>query len=129
MTLTEMDPNGAFPDRYRKEIGLGQRLINFLAYHAPGGFSWRPRLHRLRGVHIGKNVWISKHVYIDSVSPRAVTIMDNCIIGLNSSILTHIFGEFAGPVIIESNVFIGPHCVILPNVRIGEGAEIGRAHV
>jgi tetrahydrodipicolinate N-succinyltransferase len=27
-------------------------------------------------------------------------------------------------VIIEKDVFIGPHCVILPNVRIGEGAVI-----
>ncbi len=26
--------------------------------------------------------------------------------------------------IIENDVFIGPHCVILPNVRIGEGAVI-----
>jgi serine acetyltransferase len=26
--------------------------------------------------------------------------------------------------VIEKNVFIGPHCVILPNVRIGEGAVV-----
>ena len=26
--------------------------------------------------------------------------------------------------VIEKNVFIGPHCVILPNSRIGEGAVI-----
>jgi acetyltransferase-like isoleucine patch superfamily enzyme len=26
--------------------------------------------------------------------------------------------------IVESDGFIGPHCVILPNVRIGEGAVI-----
>ena len=30
----------------------------------------------------------------------------------------------AGRVIIEKDVFVGPHCVILPNVRIGEGAVI-----
>ena len=29
-----------------------------------------------------------------------------------------------GKVVIEKNVFIGPHCVILPNVRIGEGSVI-----
>jgi tetrahydrodipicolinate N-succinyltransferase len=27
-------------------------------------------------------------------------------------------------VVIENNVFVGPHCVILPGVRIGEGAVI-----
>jgi len=26
--------------------------------------------------------------------------------------------------VIEENVFVGPHCLILPNVRIGEGAVI-----
>jgi serine acetyltransferase len=29
-----------------------------------------------------------------------------------------------GKVVIEKDVFIGPHCVILPNVTIGEGAVI-----
>jgi serine acetyltransferase len=29
-----------------------------------------------------------------------------------------------GKVTIEKNVFIGPNCVILPNVRIGEGSVI-----
>jgi carbonic anhydrase/acetyltransferase-like protein (isoleucine patch superfamily) len=29
-----------------------------------------------------------------------------------------------GQVVIEKNVFVGPHCVILPNVTIGEGSVI-----
>ena len=29
-----------------------------------------------------------------------------------------------GEVVIEKDVFIGPHCLILPNVRIGEGSVI-----
>ena len=29
-----------------------------------------------------------------------------------------------GKVVIEKDVFIGPHCVILPNVTIGEGSVI-----
>ncbi|MCP4712441.1 MAG: hypothetical protein GY869_27780, partial [Planctomycetes bacterium] len=32
--------------------------------------------------------------------------------------------EHAGPVHIEDDVFIGPHCVILPKVKIGKGAVI-----
>jgi acetyltransferase-like isoleucine patch superfamily enzyme len=58
-----------------------------------------------------------------------VTIGDNCSIGLRTSIISHFY---SGPrrasnnakVVIEKDVFIGPHCVILPNVRIGEGAVI-----
>ena len=101
-----------------------------LAYLAPGGFSLRPALHRLRGVRIGRNVWISQHVYIDEIHPEAVSIGDNCTVGIRTSIIAHIYWgrvqekSSARPVTIEPDVFIGPHCVILPGVRIGRGAVI-----
>jgi acetyltransferase-like isoleucine patch superfamily enzyme len=109
---------------------LFQRILHKIAAIAPGGFSLRPRLHRLRGVKLGNNVWISQFVYIDELHPDAVTIKDNCTIGLRTSIFTHFYYgpkrsiEHAGPVVIEEDVFIGPHSVILPNVRIGRGAVI-----
>jgi acetyltransferase-like isoleucine patch superfamily enzyme len=109
---------------------LLQRFLNRIAYFAPGGYKFRPQLHRLRGVHIGKNVWISQYVYIDELHPSAVTIGDNCSIGLRTSIITHFYwgplrsDEHAVKVHIEENVFIGPHCVILPGVHIGKGAVI-----
>lgn len=108
-----------------------QRLFHKLAFSAPGGSSVRPWLHRWRGVQIGQNVWISQQVYIDELYPAAVTIGDNSTIGFRTSIFTHLhwgakrdLASDAGPVIIEKDVFIGPHCVILPNVRIGEGAVV-----
>lgn len=79
---------------------------------------------------MGKNVWISRLVYIDELHPEAVTIGNNSSIGLRTSIFTHFYWgpqrskEHAGRVHIEDNVFIGPHCVILPKVRIGKGAVI-----
>jgi acetyltransferase-like isoleucine patch superfamily enzyme len=69
-------------------------------------------------------------VYIDELHPDAVTIHDNCTIGLRTSIFTHFYWgprrshTDAGPVVIEENVFIGPHSVVLPNVRIGRGAVV-----
>jgi acetyltransferase-like isoleucine patch superfamily enzyme len=101
-----------------------------LAYVAPGGWSLRPRLHRVRGVKIGRNVWISQYVYIDENHPEAVTIGDNCTIGLRTSIFTHFYwgprrdDNGFGEVVLEKDVFVGPHCLILPNVRIGEGSVI-----
>lgn len=101
-----------------------------MAYIGPGGGNVRPWLHRKRGVAIGNNVWISQYVYIDELHPEAVSIGDNCTIGLRTSIFTHFYwgprkrDYTGGNVVIENNVFIGPHCVILPNVRIGEGAVI-----
>jgi acetyltransferase-like isoleucine patch superfamily enzyme len=110
--------------------GWLQRLLRRLAYAAPGGYSLRPMLHKWRGVKIGKRVWISQYVYIDEIHPKAVSIGDNVSIGIGTSIIAHIYWgkararEGAGPVIIKSDVFIGPHCVVLPGVCIGAGAVI-----
>jgi acetyltransferase-like isoleucine patch superfamily enzyme len=107
-----------------------QRFLNKLAYILPGGFSIRPWLHKLRGVKIGKNVWISQYVYIDELHPEAITISDNCTIGLRTTIFSHFYWgtrrpkTHHGQVLIEKDVYIGPHCVIMPNVRIGEGSVI-----
>jgi acetyltransferase-like isoleucine patch superfamily enzyme len=90
----------------------------------------RPFLHRCRGVKIGQNVWISQHVYIDEIHPEAVSIGSNSTIGLRTSIFSHFYwgsrraDGYVKPVCIEEEVFIGPHCVILPNVRIGKGSVI-----
>jgi acetyltransferase-like isoleucine patch superfamily enzyme len=109
-------------------IFLG-RLLHKLAFVVPGGYTLRPWLHRLRGAKIGKNVWIAQLVYLDEIHPTEVTIGDNCTIGYRTSIFTHFYWgsrrpNCGGRVVIERDVFIGPHCVILPNVKIGEGAVI-----
>jgi acetyltransferase-like isoleucine patch superfamily enzyme len=108
---------------------LLSRIVGRLAFVSPGGTGVRPWLHRLRGVTIGKNVFISQYVYLDEIHPTDIAIGDNCVIGLRTSIISHFYSgprraEGNGRVVIENDVFIGPHCLILPNVRIGEGAVI-----
>ena len=71
---------------------------------------------------MGKNVWIGAYVYIDDAAsrrrcPLATTARSAC----GRSILdAHVLGpaqaDSNGKVVIENDVFIGPHCVILPNV-------------
>src|SRR5688572_17853751 len=95
----------------------------------PGGAGVRPRLHRWRGARIGDGAWIGLFVYLDELHPEALSIGKNCTIGIRTTIITHFYWGRAQPasngsVVIEDDVFIGPHCVILPNVRIGEGAVI-----
>jgi acetyltransferase-like isoleucine patch superfamily enzyme len=104
-------------------------LLHTLAFVLPYGNSLRPFLHKVRGVRIGKNVWISKYVYIDDNHPESVVIGDNTTIGLRTTIFAHTY--FGRPiktnpdkVVIGKNVYIGPHCLILPNVTIGDGAVI-----
>ncbi len=106
------------------------RFLNKLGYFAPGGYSIRPRIQRLRGVKMGRNVWISQFVYIDELHPEAVSIGDNCTIGLGTSVFTHFYwgkrrtSDGFKEVVIANNSFIGPHCVILPGVRVGEGSVV-----
>ena len=109
-------------------------LINRLAFVCPGGYSVRPRLQRWRGARIADNVWIGLYVSIDDLHPSALSIGENCTIGLRTSILTHSYWgprrpESNGKVVIEDDVYIGPHCVILPNVRIGRGAVVSAGSV
>jgi len=101
-----------------------------MAFILPGGYVVRPLLHRLRGAKIGRRVWISQYVYIDELHPEGVSIGDNSSIGLRTTILTHMYwgprksqGGFR-PVIIGKDVFVGPHCLLLPGVKIGEGAVV-----
>jgi acetyltransferase-like isoleucine patch superfamily enzyme len=110
---------------------IAARVLHKIAMIAPGGWSLRPALHRLRGVKIGRNVWISQYVYIDELHPDAIRIGDNTSIGLRSSIISHLYWGYAkstgkgfAPVEIGTDVFIGPHCLILPGVHIGDGAVI-----
>jgi heptaprenylglycerol acetyltransferase len=110
--------------------GLMGRVLNRLAFVLPGGFSVRPRLQRWRGVRLGRNVWISQYVYMDEIHPEAIVIGENSSIGLRTSVITHLYwGPRRGPghckeVVIGPNVFVGPHCLVLPGVHIGEGAVI-----
>jgi acetyltransferase-like isoleucine patch superfamily enzyme len=101
----------------------------------PGGSTVRPFLHKLRGVKVGENVWISQYVYLDEIHPEAITIGDHSSIGLRTSVIAHLYWgprkmtKHAGSVHIGNNVFVGPHCVILPHVTIGDGAVIAAGTV
>jgi acetyltransferase-like isoleucine patch superfamily enzyme len=111
-------------------INIYRRIINKIAFFAPGGGSFRTWLQKIRGVHIGDKVWIGQYVYIDEQFPEKISIGDNSTIGLRVSIFSHFFwGDqrtegYSAPVTIGRDVYIGPHCVILPNVHIGDGSVI-----
>ena len=105
------------------------RFLHIIAFIAPFGNTLRPFIHKLRGVKVGNNVWISLYVYLDEIHPECITIGDNSTIGIRTSIISHTY--FGLPkknnpqkVVIGKNVYIGPHCLILPNVKIGDGAVI-----
>jgi acetyltransferase-like isoleucine patch superfamily enzyme len=102
--------------------GIRNRIFQHLARIAPGARSLRVILHRLRGVHVGKNVWIGYDVILDTSRPYLITIEDGASLSMRVTVIAH-FRETQG-VKIEKDAFIGPGAIILPNVTIGHGAVV-----
>ncbi len=102
--------------------GIRNRLCQHLARILPGARSLRIRLHRWRGVNIGKGVWIGYDVILDTSRPHLITIEDGASLSMRVMVIAH-FRETQG-VKIEQDAFVGPGVIILPNVTIGRGAVV-----
>jgi heptaprenylglycerol acetyltransferase len=103
--------------------GVINRGCQLLARIMPGAQTARVMLHRVRGVHIGKGVFISQDVILETAYPELITIGDRTCIGTRVIIIAHM-RELSRGVKIESDVFIGPGVIILPDVIIGHGAVV-----
>lgn len=131
----EILPYGPLPDRLKRLIlrCYGARVGRNPTIYA--GVWIRP----IRGLSLGDNVSIGKDVIITTTG--TVTIGHNVLIGHGSKIISanHVIPpgqgqiRFAGheskPVIIENDVWIAAQAVILPGVRIGEGAVVAAGAV
>lgn len=93
-----------------------------LARTAPGATTWRVRLHRWRGVKIGRGVWIGYDAIIETSCPHLVTICDRASIGIRVTIIAH--NREQQGVVIEEDAAVGAGAVILPSVTIGRGAIV-----
>ena len=102
--------------------GFRNRLFQHLARILPGARSLRVSLHRWRGVHIGKEVWIGYDVILDTSRPHLITIEDGASLSMRVTVIAH-FRETQG-VKIEQGAFIGPGAILLPNVTVGRGAVV-----
>jgi acetyltransferase-like isoleucine patch superfamily enzyme len=108
-------------DRFLR--GTINRSFQLLARILPGGGGIRVLLHRARGVHIGKDVFISQDVILETAYPHLIMIEDHAWIGIRVTIIAH-FRELCQGVKVERDAFIGPGVIILPNVVIGHGAVV-----
>lgn len=106
---------------------LCDRLLHLVARLLPGASSFRPFLHRLRGVQVGGNVFIGDDVYLENEYPDRVEIQDGVQISIRATILAHTRGP--GWIILEKDSYIGPHAIVITTagkvLRIGAGAVIG----
>lgn len=114
--------------------GAKNRLLQVLALYAPGATTLRPKLHRWRGVEIGRDVFISTDTLLETAYPELVSIGDEVVIGIRCVIIGHFRLDEEEPlkrpsVRIEDQVFIGPGVYVLPNVTIGHGAVVNAGSV
>jgi len=100
--------------------------------------SWRVRFHRMRGINIGKNVYIGYDVIFDRIHPNYITIGDYAEIGDRCIISAHSRGSLplrdmyprsVQPVKIGSGVWMAPGCIVIQGVEIGENSVIGTGAV
>jgi acetyltransferase-like isoleucine patch superfamily enzyme len=103
--------------------GLINRILQMFAIILPGGQNLRVLLHRARGVGIGRNVWISFNVVLETSYPQLITIDDEAFIGIGVIVIAH-FKESRRGVRIGKQAFVGPGVIILPDVEIGDGAVV-----
>lgn len=107
----------------------------------PIGGKMRCRLERLRGVRIGKNVFLGGGNVLDRVRPDLITIEDYVSLAGGVYILTHsnpttplreILGPEShqiAPVHIKRGAWIAINVVILPGVTIGENSIVATGSV
>lgn len=111
-----------------------------MAYFCPFN-SLRVKMHRRRGVHIGKNVYIGQQCCLDNAYPEFIFIEDNVSIVNETTILTHVnpYEHFRGiiesrvvPVVVEEGAWIGAKCILTAGAHIGKysivsaGSVVGR---
>ena len=99
--------------------------------------SFRVRLLRLCGFHIGTDVYIGDDlIIVEELADRGtITIGNRVSIAPRVTLVTSSHPNnsrtrgFApvsqGPIVIEDDAWLGAGCVILPGVRIGRGAVVG----
>lgn len=118
---------------------LGQRLRKVCntilwnwAYRCPLN-GLRVLFHRMRGVHIGKGVYIGRYCFLDNMYPEYIYIYDGASINAQCMLLTHfnpfeewkcIFNAEVKPIVIKANAIVAVRCTIMPGVTIGDHAVV-----
>lgn len=144
---SEPDPlTGTIPrsEKMRNSVGLAtgglKRVLHMLTRELPLPPTTRAALHRLRGVKVGKNVFIGAEVFIDDAEPEAVAIEDDVVILVRSTLLGHAYyphrfrpwieeAKNRRGIVIRKGAYLGACVTVLPGVEIGEGAMVAAGSV
>jgi acetyltransferase-like isoleucine patch superfamily enzyme len=115
-----------------------KRYLNWFVRSLPMTPEMRVKLQRLRGVKIGKNVFIGINVFFDDARPDLIAIEDNVTVLVGTTILAHVYPpdhfrkiikEKEQGVVLKKYCYIGANSLILPGVTIGEYSIVGAGSV
>ena len=100
------------------------RVLHLIAQFGPGAESFRPWIHKLRGVKIYGKVFIGDQVYIENEHPEAIELHDGVQITLRCSLVAHYRG--VGKIIIGKDVWINDGAIVLCQVtEVPDGVFLG----
>ncbi len=117
------------------------RLLHAVARYLPMYPRWRVKLHKWRGVKIGRDVFIGSDVFIDNTYPERIIIEDYVTIISSTFMIGHSFIPIhlkrvlkneidkKGGVCLKKGCYIGARSIIMPGVTIGECTIIGAGSV
>ena len=122
-------PPRSFGKMCRKVINT---ILSHWAYVCPSN-GLRIKMHRWRGCHIGKGVYIGRYCLLDNMYPEYIYIYDGASINAETMILTHfnpyetwkkVFSSEVKPVVIGQNAIVAVRCTIMPGVTIGKHSVV-----
>ena len=131
-----------YEETQKRTFGQKMRKIRntiymLLAYACPNN-KMRQWMHRRRGVHIGKNVYLGMFCFLDNLHPEYIYIEDNASVNAGTMILTHfnpmkryaaVFQAQMAPVLIKEGAIVAVRSTIMPGVCIGKNAVVSAGSV
>ena len=126
-----------YEETQKRTFGQKMRKVRntiymLLAYACPNN-KLRQWMHRRRGVHIGKNVYLGMFCFLDNLHPEYIYIEDNASVNAGTMILTHfnpmkryaaVFQAQMAPVLIKEGAIVAVRSTIMPGVCIGKNAVV-----
>jgi len=121
----------------QKYIKVRNTILQLMAYTCPNN-GLRIKMHRRRGMHIGKNVYIGMFCFFDNLAPEYIYIEDSASINAQTMILTHfnpmeqyrnVLQARVAPVVIHHGAIVAVRSTIMPGVEIGKFAIVSGGSV
>ncbi|MFB6133559.1 MAG: DapH/DapD/GlmU-related protein [Halanaeroarchaeum sp.] len=116
----------SWPDAKSPLVVARNYAVVVAARHSPSlrAKNW---LYRRLGMTVGSGVSWGLEATPDVFWPELITVGDRAIIGYDATLLTHEFlqDEYrTGEVVVGETAMIGAGSIVLPGVRIGDGARV-----